>query len=151
MQARDDGFVSFSDGKIMFSELLYLAEGVKDAGGLPRSDSFSSSESSDSGRIQAMYGVVKRTLNSATDLLSATVTLSKKSSKKCENSSEKVASDCTQQRKLQAKSMASMVKSAEFVELAGGHCTGFLRCNALLPDAIMKSLDRLRKKTAAAA
>lgn len=78
MQARDDGFVSFSDGKTMFSELLYLAEGTQHV-------------------------------------------------------------------------LSHPSHSAEFVEIAGGHLTGFLRCRSLLPGAVLASLDTLRKKTAAVA
>lgn len=130
----------------MFNELLYLAEGIKDIH-LHRSDS---DDSFDGGGIQAVYGAMKRALNSYTDLLNSTGSPSKKSSKKDLRTLDVAASDRVLRSKKQAKAMASTVKSSEFVEIAGGHCTGFLRCNSLLPDAILTSLDRLRKKTAAA-
>jgi hypothetical protein len=157
MQARDDAFVSFSDGKKMFNELLYLAEGATD---IPFDCCDSDSDSSDSGAIQAVYGAMKRALNSYTNMLSSTNPPSKlqKLSKGFSKTHELAVTDGAQRTstleqklKQHAKAIASDVRSAEFVEILGGHCTGFLWCNSVLPDAIIKSLDRLRKKTASAA
>eukprot|EP00892_Ulva_mutabilis_P008621 jgi/Ulvmu1/6130/UM027_0108.1 len=38
------------------------------------------------------------------------------------------------------------VPAAEFVEVAGGHCSGFLRCPVLLPAAVIRALARLEMR-----
>lgn len=155
MQARHDSFVSFSDGKTIFNELLYLAEGLQHVQ-LQRSDSTESSdsggiesdstESSDSGGIEAVYGAMRRALHSYTDLFGLPGTFADTVSGK----PPKGVSDSVLSGKKNSNSMVCDLQSAEFVEIAGGHCTGFVRCGALLPDAVLSSLDRLREKAAAA-
>lgn len=143
MQARDDKFVSFTDGKALFNELLYLAESTKEVH-LDRSDS---SDSSESGAIQAVYGVMKRAFKSYTEVLPLRFSgnLAKR-----KNRSGHGACDSVKQKAISATHIATDVKSAEFVEIIGGHCTGFLMANQILPNAVMSSLERLRKKTASA-
>lgn len=145
VQARNDNFVSFTDGKALFSELLYLAEGTKEVH-LDRSDS---SDSSESGAIQAVYGAMKRALNSYTDLLSSSGPMTERKTRSSSHSCE-AACDSAQQNRMSKTHFSTDVRSAEFVEIIGGHCTGFLMANHLLPNAVMSSLDRLRKKTASA-
>jgi hypothetical protein len=161
VQARDDAFVSFSDGKAMFSELLYLSEGIADV----RLDNCDSdSDCSESGGIQAVYGAMRgameRAFSSYSDMLTCTSPPSRppKVSKRLSETDEVTVRDKTRRkragalmRKQQVKAAACAARSAELVEIVGGHCTGFLRCNSLLPDAILKSLERLRAKTASVA